>query len=69
LYYEDAYINGKQVWDYNLNLATGGYFTVGTLCHEFNHSLGAPDLYHYYSDGPTACGGWDVMASSLVFVL
>jgi M6 family metalloprotease-like protein len=64
LYYEDARIHGKRVWDYNLNLATGGYFTVGTLCHEFNHSLGAPDLYHYYSDGPTACGGWDVMDAS-----
>ncbi len=64
LYSENAYINGKRVWDYNFNLATGGYFTVGTLCHEFNHSLGAPDLYHYYSDGPTACGGWDVMDSS-----
>ena len=64
LYTENAYINGKRVWDYNFNMATGGYFTVGTLCHEFNHSLGAPDLYHYYSDGPTACGGWDVMDSS-----
>ncbi len=50
---------------YNLNLATGGYFTVGTLCHEFFHSMGAPDLYHYNDTGaPTSAGGWDVMDGS-----
>lgn len=65
LYTQEAYINGARVWDYNFNLATGGYFTVGTLCHEFFHSLGAPDLYHYYDTGaPVACGGWDVMDGS-----
>ena len=40
----------------------GGYFTVGTICHEFFHSLGAPDLYHYDGNGaPAAMGGWDIM--------
>ena len=65
LYSFDVYINGSRVYDYNLNLDQGGYFTVGTLCHEFFHSLGAPDLYHYYDDvAPVAVGGWDVMDAS-----
>ena len=65
LFSEDVYINGSRVYDYNLNLEQGGYFTVGTLCHEFFHSLGAPDLYHYWDDtAPIAVGGWDVMDQS-----
>ena len=61
-----AYINGKKADAYNLNLADSpDYFTVGTLCHEFFHSIGAPDLYHYWDDtAPTAVGGWDVMDAS-----
>jgi len=65
LYLYTVYINGSVVDSYNLNLATGGYFTVGTLCHEFFHSMGAPDLYHYSDTGaPTSAGGWDVMDGS-----
>tara|TARA_Y100001934_G_scaffold25474_1_gene28185 strand:- start:11014 stop:14415 length:3402 start_codon:yes stop_codon:yes gene_type:complete len=65
LYSQYVTIHGKQVWDYNFNMETGGYFTVGTLAHEFNHSLSAPDLYHYNETGaPVACGGWDVMDAS-----
>ncbi|MDP6570802.1 MAG: M6 family metalloprotease domain-containing protein [Candidatus Marinimicrobia bacterium] len=60
----NVYINGAVVDAYNLNLASGGYFNVGTLCHEFFHSLGAPDLYHYAGSGPTAAGGWDIMDGS-----
>ncbi len=62
LYSVESYINDKRVWDYNFNLSSGPYFSVGTLCHEFGHSLGAPDLYHYWDDvAPVAVGGWDVM--------
>jgi len=65
LYLYTVYINGSVVDSYNLNLATGGYFTVGTLCHEFFHSMGAPDLYHYNDTGaPISAGGWDVMDGS-----
>ena len=65
LYSVQSEIHGKRVWDYNFNMASGPYFSVGTLCHEFCHSLGAPDLYHYYDDtAPVAVGGWDVMDAS-----
>ena len=48
-----------------MNLEQGGYFTVGTLCHEFFHSLTFTDLYHYWDDvSPVAVGGWDVMDAS-----
>ena len=61
-----TYINGKRAAAYNLNLADSpDYFTVGVLCHEFFHSIGAPDLYHYWDDvSPVAVGGWDVMDAS-----
>jgi M6 family metalloprotease-like protein len=39
-----VYINGKRVYTYNFQLQDA--FTVGALCHEMFHSLGAPDLYH-----------------------
>ena len=33
---------------YNYNLQLEGDLDVGVLCHEQNHTLGAPDLYHGY---------------------
>ena len=36
---------------------------VGVLCHEFCHSLGAPDLYHFSQDGYNPIGVWDIMAN------
>ena len=61
----DRYVplNGLQVYDFNLQLEIGGYFTVGTLCHEMCHSLGAPDLYHY-SGGIDPVGAWDLMCGT-----
>ncbi|MFO7659278.1 MAG: M6 family metalloprotease domain-containing protein [Candidatus Cloacimonadaceae bacterium] len=65
LYSQYAYINGKRVYDYNFqlsdNLTTSG---VGVLAHEMFHSLGAPDLYHYTSDGISPVGTWDLMCSN-----
>ncbi len=63
LYSQTAHINGLAVRDYLLMLE--GSFNVATLCHEFFHVLGAPDLYHYEDTGaPTACGTWDIMDQS-----
>lgn len=61
----DRYVplNGLQVYDFNFQLEIGGYFNVSTLCHEMNHSLGAPDLYHY-DGGPDAVGSWDLMCGT-----
>ena len=61
----DRYVplNGLQVYDFNLQIEIGGYFTVGTLCHEMCHSLGAPDLYHY-NGGIDPVGAWDLMCGT-----
>lgn len=65
LYSQYAYINGKRVYDYNFQLSdhltTSG---VGVLAHEMYHSLGAPDLYHYNSDGISPVGSWDLMCNN-----
>jgi M6 family metalloprotease-like protein len=59
---KEAFINDKRVWTYNMQFQTvlpvGG---VGTLAHEMLHSLGFPDLYHYYHDGVNPAWKWDVM--------
>ncbi|MBK7215018.1 MAG: M6 family metalloprotease domain-containing protein [Bacteroidales bacterium] len=56
-------INGKQVWGYNF--VPENQSDVRTLCHEMFHSLGAPDLYHYVSNGLQPVGDWDIMESGL----
>ncbi len=58
----DARISGKRVSSFNLQLES--MVRVGVLCHEMTHTLGAPDLYHYSSDGLTPVGRWDLMAST-----
>ena len=63
IYDREVWLNGLRVYDFNLQLEIGGYFNVSTLCHEMNHSLGAPDLYHY-SSGFDAVGPWDLMCSN-----
>ena len=67
LYSETAYINGKRVWDFNFQLADAtSYFNTAVLCHEMNHSLGAPDLYHYYQGTDRApVGYWDLMETTM----
>ncbi len=64
LYDRYVYINGKRVYDFNFQLqdflADRG---VGVICHKFFHTLGAPDLYHYTSNGISPAGAWDLMNS------
>lgn len=62
LYSRNVYINGKKVHTFNFQLADAVlYFNTSTMCHEMNHSLGAPDLYHYSFTGPTPIDKWDLM--------
>lgn len=58
---DDREINGKIVRDYNFLLETSQ--DTGVFCHEFSHSLGFPDLYHYpdHSNGIDPVGSWDPM--------
>jgi M6 family metalloprotease-like protein len=63
LYTQTASINGKRVWDYNFQMES--QFGVHVLCHEMGHSVGYPDLYHYYNGtGLSTTGSWDVMCST-----
>jgi M6 family metalloprotease-like protein len=59
LYSQTVYINSKRVYTYNFQLQS--VLGVGVLCHEMMHSIGAPDLYHYTSDGITPVYQWDLM--------
>ena len=64
LYDRFVYINGKRVYDFNFQLQTFlASRAVGVLCHEFFHTLGAPDLYHYTDNGISPAGTWDIMQS------
>ena len=50
----------------NFQLAdASGYFNASVMCHEMNHSLGAPDLYHYYNGtNLSPVGSWDLMENN-----
>ena len=62
LYTYNVQINGKSVWDYTFQ--PENQVGVTTLCHEMFHTLGAPDLYHYYNDTHISPAGyWDLMES------
>ncbi len=66
LYSQTAYIHGKRVYDFNFQLQASLQSSgVGVLCHEMFHSLGAPDLYHYTSNGIAPVGSWDIMENDL----
>ncbi len=65
LYSQNVSINGKRVYDYNFQLSNSiASSGNGVLCHEMFHSLGAPDLYHYTSNGISPVGAWDLMESN-----
>jgi len=63
LYSKNISINGKRVYDYNIQIEDMTSNSV--LCHEMNHTFGAPDLYHYNQDNMQPVGFWDLMGTSL----
>lgn len=61
LHTKEEYINGKRVYYYNIQIENHlKKKDVGVLCHEMNHTLGAPDLYH--NDNVTPIGSWCLMS-------
>jgi M6 family metalloprotease-like protein len=65
LYLETVYIQGKQVWDFNLLLETHtDQYASSVLSHEMNHTLGAPDLYRYSDNTIDPVGSWDLMCAN-----
>jgi len=66
--FPNVYKDGKHVNDYTCQpeRTASGMSTIGVMCHEFGHNLGAPDFYDtdYGGSGGnyTGTGNWDVMA-------
>lgn len=56
-------LNGKYVQRYLL--IPSEVLTLGVLCHEFFHALGAPDLYHIGTSNMTPVYFWDLMEYKL----
>ncbi len=59
--------NGKKLWVYacssELN-GSGDADGIGTMCHEFSHCMGFPDMYDIdYRCGYNGMGTWDLMCS------
>ena len=57
--------DGKKISSYTISAE---YFTIarscgiGTVCHEFSHSLGLPDIYPVAKNqGYSVCDSWDLM--------
>ena len=61
-------VNGKKVGNFSFNFEET--LDLGVLCHETAHVLGAPDLYHYGTNGDQnqdimTVGKWDLMEYNL----
>jgi M6 family metalloprotease-like protein len=66
LYSYNASINGKRVYEYNLQLRSGLVPSgVGVLCHELSHTIGFPDLYRYVDQTIDPVSSWDLMCADL----
>lgn len=60
----EAYIHNKRVMNYNVLI--DNYLKikgVATACHEFLHSLGAPDFYDY-TNKTVPIGQWELMSNT-----
>ena len=72
LYWEDVVVDGKRArtyacsTEYLYDMSYGIFDGIGTICHEFSHVLGLPDLYDtdYGDSGGQSQipGKWEIMA-------
>ncbi len=59
-------INGKRVNCFNFEFDNApGHTSTRTFCHEMGHSLGLPDLYHYYNYTNVYPVYYDIMGVTL----
>lgn len=66
-------VNGLSVGQVNLHsgysvIGSSLFNGIGTLCHEFLHSMGYPDLYHRSDVSGNPVGQWDIMATTSIFL-
>lgn len=66
-------VNGLSVGQVNLHsgysvIGSTLFNGIGTLCHEFLHSMGYPDLYHRSDVSGNPVGQWDIMAMTSIFL-
>ena len=54
-------INGKRINAFNFEFESSYYFALRTFAHEMGHSIGLPDLYHYYNHTGVYPVYYDVM--------
>lgn len=64
----DTYVSSINLLSSYTLLSSTIFSGVGTLCHEFLHSMGYPDLYRQDSTSGNPVGQWDIMATSSVFL-
>lgn len=58
----DGMMLGKGACSCELHGSSGEQIDgIGTICHEFSHVLGLPDVYDVYYSGSYGMGNWDVM--------
>ena len=53
-----SYTASAEIWSTSTPISCG----IGTICHEFSHSLGLPDIYPISANqGYSVCDEWDLM--------
>lgn len=65
-YYPPLYLDNKRISTYacsNEMESETGIAGIGTICHEFSHCLGLPDMYDVNYGGNFGMNCWSVMAS------
>lgn len=63
-YYNPTLIDGVGIDTYACGCELNGYGTIdgiGTLCHEFSHCLGLPDMYDSEYSGDYGLNAWSIM--------